>query len=128
MRIRFVAVTTLLLVSCASPQQRAYKTALKDYQRANQATIEFAKAQAKQLVAATRSFHDTLNRWPKTFDDLASFAVANRLSFDPYAFNDITFAELADGSLQIHYDVNCVRFDTPKYKFSQSGTANVKAK
>ncbi len=126
---RFVAAATLLLVlGCASPREKAYKTALKDYQRANQATVEYARAQAKQLAAAVRTFHASLNRWPKTFDELALFAVQNRLAFDPYAFNDVTFAKLADGSLQIHYYVNCARFDTPQYKFSQSGSINVKAK
>jgi hypothetical protein len=126
---RLIATATLLLVlGCASPREKAYKTALKDYQRANKATIEYARAQAKQLATAARTFHASLNRWPSTFNELASFAVQNRLTFDPYALNDIMIAELPDGSAQIHYDVNCARFDTPEYKFSQSGSINVKAK
>jgi hypothetical protein len=126
---RLVATAILLLVlGCASPREKAYKAALKDYQRANQATIEYARAQAKQLATTARTFHAALNRWPKTFDELASFAVQNRLAFDPYAFNDVTFAELPNESVQIHYDVNCARFDTPQYKFSQSSSINVKAK
>jgi hypothetical protein len=129
MSSRLVATATFLLVlGCASPREKAYKTALRDYQRANQGTIEYARAQAKQLVAAVRTFHTSVNRWPKTYNELASFAIENRLAFDPYAFNDVTFAELPDGSLQIHYDVNCARFDTPEYKFSQSSSVNVKAK
>jgi hypothetical protein len=124
----FAAATLLLVLGCASPREKAYKNALKDYQRANKATIEYARAQAKQLASAARTFYTSLNRWPKTFNELASFAIQNRLAFDPYAFNDVTFAELSDGSVQIHYDVNCARFDTPQYKFSQSGSINVKAK
>jgi hypothetical protein len=126
---RFVAMTMLLLaIGCASPREKAYKRALKDYQLRNRATVEFAHTQAKQLVAAAQAFHSAVSRWPQTFDELASFAVQSRLAFDPLSFNDITFAELPDGSLQIHYDVNCSRFDTPEYKFSQSGSVNVKAK
>ena len=129
MRGRFVALVILLFVaSCASPREKAYRRALKDYQHRNQATVEFAHAQAKQLVATAQAFHSAVNRWPQTFDELALFAVQNRLAFDPYAFNDVTLAELSDGTLQIHYDVNCARFDTPEYKFSQSGAVNVKAK
>ena len=124
---RLVALVILLFtVGCASPREKAYKHALKDYQNRNQATVEFAHAQAKQLVAAARSFHSAVNRWPQTLSELASFAVQSRLAFDPLAFNDVTFAELPDGSLQIHYDVNCSSFDTPQYKFSQSGSINVK--
>ena len=124
---RCIAVIALaLIVGCASPRERAYKLALQDYQRGNQATVEFARAQARQLVAAAKSFRSTMNRWPQTFNELASFAIQNRLSFDPYSFNDTMFAELPDGSLQIHYTVNCSRFDTPQYKFSQSGSVNVK--
>lgn len=126
---RLVALVILLFAAgCASPREKAYKRAMNDYQRTSQATVEFARAHAKQLVAAAQSFHSTANRWPETFNELALFAVQNRLAFDPLAFNDVTFAELADGSLQIHYDVNCARFDTPQCKFSQSGSVNVKVK
>ena len=129
MRSRPVAAATLLLVlGCASPREKAYKAALKDYQRANQATIEYARAQAKQLATTARTFHASLNRWPKNFNEFVLFAVQNRLAFDPYAFNDVTFAELPDESVQIHYEVNCARFDTPQYKFSQSGSVNVRGK
>lgn len=121
-------LTLMLFAGCASPREKAYKHALNDYQRTNQATVEFARAQAKQLVAAARSFHSTVNRWPQTFNELVSFAVQSRLALDPFAFKNVTFAELPDGSLQIHYDVNCARFDTPQYKFSQSGSVNVKVK
>jgi hypothetical protein len=121
-------LTLMLFAGCASPREKAYKRALNDHQRINQATVEFARAQAKQLVAAAQSFHSAINRWPQTFNELVSFAVQNRLTFDPFAFNDVTFADLPDGSLQIHYDVNCARFDTPQYKFSQSGSVNVKVK
>ena len=120
-------MVALCVFGCASPQEKAYRAELKDYQRNHQAAIEFARTQTKQLVAASRSFHDSFHRWPKTFDELASFAVQNRLAFDPYAFNDLTLAELTDGSLQIHYDVNCSRFAAPQEPLSQSGSVNVKA-
>jgi hypothetical protein len=128
-RGRFVATAFLLLVAgCASPREKAYKAALNDYKRANQTTVEFARAQVKQLAIAAQSYRSTFGRWPETFNELASFAVPNKLALDPLAFNDVTFATLSDGSLQVRYDVNCARFNTPQYKFNQSGPDNVKAK
>ena len=129
MRCRFVAIAILLLIAgCASPREKAFKAALNDYKRANQTTVEFARAQVKQLVTATQAFHSAVGRWPQTFDELVPFAAQNKLALDLFAFNDVTFAALSDDSLQIHYDVNCARFNTPQYKFTQSGSVNVKAK
>ena len=126
---RFAAVTMLLLVvACASPREKAFKATLKDYQRANRAAVEFARVQVQQLVAATEAFHSAVDRWPQSFDELVQFTFANKLTLDPLAFNDVTFAVFLDGSAQIHYDVNCARFDTPQYKFTQSGSVNVKAR
>lgn len=127
MRAGFVAIMLLVLAAgCASPREKTFKTALKDYKRANQATVEFARAQVKQLVTVTRTFRSAFDRWPQTFDELLSFASSNKLALDPFAFNDVTFAVLADGTVQIHYDVNCARFNTPQYKFTQTGSVNEK--
>ena len=129
MRTRSVAFGTLLLVAaCASPREKAYKAALKDYQRANQATVEYARTQAKQLAAVTQTFQAAVGRWPQTFEELLQFALQNKLALDPLAFNEVVFATLSDNSVQIHYDINCSRFDTPQYKFTQTGSMNVKAK
>ncbi len=126
---RLVAIVTLLFVAaCASPREKVFKAALNDYKRANQATVEFTRAQVKQLVAATQAFHSARDRGPQSFDELVQFALPNKLALDPFAFNDVTFAALPDGSVQMHYDVNCARFDTPQYKFTQSGSVNVKVK
>ena len=121
-------VSLLFAAACASPREKALKTTLKDYQRANQATVEFARAQVKQLVAVTQTFQAAFERWPQTFEELVQFAWQDKLAFDPFAFNDAMFAALPDGSVQIHYDVNCARFDTPQYKFTQSGSVNAKVK
>ena len=128
MRVRLVAIATLLAISCASPREKAYKAAMKDYQRANQATVQYARTQVKQLVVATQSFRTALSRWPQNYNELVTFAVENQLVFNPYAFNEVSFAMLPNASAQIRYDVNCAGFDTPQYKFSQSGTINVKAR
>ena len=129
MRGRSAWFATLLFVAaCASPRERAFKAALKDYNRINRAAVEFARAQAKQLVAATQTFQAARERWPQTFEDLVQFAFSNRLTLDPSAFNDVTFAALPDNSVQVYYDINCARFDTPPYKFTQSGSVNVKAR
>ena len=48
---QFVATATfLLLVGCASPRERAHKTALKDYQRTG---IETLAGESKRTVEAT---------------------------------------------------------------------------
>jgi hypothetical protein len=118
----------VLVAGCASPREKAFKAALKDYKRANQATVEFARAQIKQLIATMQAFRSAFDRWPQTFNELVGFALQNKLALDVFAFNDATFAALPDGSVQVHYDVNCARFDTPQYKFTQTGSVNVKAR
>ena len=114
------------MTACASPRERELKAALQDYQRANQATVVFARTQVKQLVAATQAFRAAVARWPRSFEELAQFAQGTNRALDPLAFNDAVFATLPDGSVQVHYDVNCARFDTPQYKFTQTGSVNVK--
>jgi len=118
----------LFVAACASPREKAFKAALKDYNRINRDAAEFARAQENKLVAATQTFQATHERWPQTFEELAQFAFSKELPLDPLAFNDVTFAALPDNSVQVHYDVNCARFDTPQYKFTQSGSVNVKVK
>ena len=127
-RATVVALILLLVASCASPRERALKAALNDYKRANQASVQFARTHVKQLVAATQMFHAARERWPQTFEELVQFALQSQLSFDPLAFDDVTFAALPDGSVQVRYDVNCSRFDRPPYKVTQSGSVNVKGK
>jgi hypothetical protein len=128
-RGRLVALGVLLLAAaCASPREREIKAAQKDYQRRNRVTAEFARAQVKQLAAATQTFHAAFNRWPQTFEELMQFVLENKIALDPMAFNDVTFATLSDNSVQIHYDVNCARFNAPPYKFVQTGSLNVKAR
>jgi len=129
MRGRVLVIAALVFAgACASPREKVLKAALNDYQRTNHAAVAFARAQVKQLVAATLSFRSSLGRWPQTFNELVEFAMPNRLALDPLAFNDVTFAALPDGTVQLHYDVSCARFDTPQYKFTQSGSVNVKTK
>jgi hypothetical protein len=123
-----VALILLLVASCASPREKALRSALKDYNRANRAAVEFARVQVNQLVAVTHSFQAAAGRWPQTYAELAQFALQNTPDFDPLVFSDVTFADLPDGSLQIHYDVNCSRFDTDQYKFTQSGSVNVRGR
>ena len=118
----------LLLTACASPREKAFKAALKDYQRASQAAASFADKQVNQLTSAMRAFRDASGRWPLTVQELVQFSVETKTAFDPLAFNDVTFAALPDGSLQVHYDVDCSRFATDQYTFNHSGSVNVKMK
>lgn len=117
---------TLLTICCASPQQRAMKLALRDYRRAGAASAAYARQQLNRLAAAAKAFHATHNRWPATLMELGRFAALHGLDFDPFAFNAVTLAVLPDGSLQAHYDVNCSAYDTPQYKFAQTGSINIR--
>jgi hypothetical protein len=125
---RFIGLWLLILTACASPREKAYRAATADYQRMNAAVVEFARANVKQLVAATKVFHSSTGRWPQTFAEFADFAFDNRVAVDVTAFNDLTFATLDDGSVQIHYDVNCSRFSDPQYHFTRTGSVNVTAR
>jgi hypothetical protein len=122
------AITLLIATACASPREKAYQQAVKDYQRSEADVAAFARANVKELVAATRTFRTSVGRWPQTFTEFGRFVFANNVPLDLSAFNDVTFAALADGSVQIHYDVNCSRFSNKQYQFTQTGTVNVKAK
>jgi hypothetical protein len=126
-RLVLVGLLALNLVACASPREKAYRSALNDYKHKNAVVVEFAHAKVKQLVAATKAFQASVGHWPETLKELAGFAFANGVPFDPVDFNDVTFAAMDDGSVQIHYDVNCSRFSTPQYSFNQNGTVNVNA-
>lgn len=130
MRVKFlwVGLPFLMIVSCASPRERAYNAAMNDYRHTEAAVVDFARANVKQLVAATKAFHSSVGRWPQSFPELTSFALGPNAPLDPTAFNDVTFAVLADGTVQMHYDVNCVRFSNARYQFAQTGSVNVKPK
>jgi hypothetical protein len=116
------------LVACASPREKAYRSTLNEYKRKNAVVVDFARAKVKQLVTATKAFQVSVGHWPQAFSQLAEFAFNNSLPLDPTDFNGITFAALEDGSVQVRYDINCARFNTPQYSFTQTGTVNVKAK
>jgi|SRR5579859_1669358 len=124
----FLGLSLLIVTACASPRERAYNAALDDYKRANAEVADFARANVKQLVAATKAFHSSTGRWPQAFAELIDFGLSNKLPLDALAFNDATFAALGDGTVQVHYDVNCVRFNNAQYQFTQTGSVNVKAK
>lgn len=129
MRARWVLVGLLALnlVACASPREKAYRSALNDYKHKNAVVVDFARVKVKQLVTATKAFQLSVGRWPQTLKELAEFAFANGVPFDPNDFNDVIFAALEDGTVQIRYDINCSHFNTPQYSFTQTGTVNVKA-
>jgi hypothetical protein len=86
------------------------------------------QCEAAQLVAATKTFHSSVGRWPQTYQEFGSFVLSKNMPLDLAAFNDVTFAALEDGSVQIHYDVNCSRFSDKEYQFTQTGSVNAKAK
>lgn len=122
------AITVLIATACASPRERAYQQAVRDYKRSEANAAAFARANVKQLVAATKTFHSSVGRWPQTYQEFGSFVLSKNMPLDLAAFNDVTFAALEDGSVQIHYDVNCSRFSDKEYQFTQTGSVNAKAK
>ena len=121
-------LSLVAVVACASPRERAYHEAVNDYKRSEAAAVEFTRANVKQLVAATKAFHVSAGRWPRTLIELSDFALENHVPLDFPAFTEVTFAAMDDGSVQAHYDVNCDRFKNGQYQFSQTGSVNVKAR
>jgi hypothetical protein len=130
MRVRalLVGLLAMNLVACASPREKAYQSAVNDYKRKSVIVVNFARIKVQQLVTATKTFQTSVGHWPQTFNELVGFVFANNIPLDPTDFNDVTFATLDDGSVQVHYDVNCSRFNTPQYTFTQDGTVNVNIK
>jgi len=127
-KLLLAGLSLLVVVACASPRERAYKAAVNDYKR-NQADVaEYTRAEVKQLVAATKAYRASVGHWPRTLIELSDFAFDNHVPLDFPAFNEVTFAVLDDGSVQVHYDVNCDRFKHGQYEFSQAGSVNVKAR
>jgi hypothetical protein len=125
----FLLVLSLLITfACASPQQKAYQAAVRDYNRSQANVVAFTQANVKQLITATKAFRSKVGRWPETYQDFGNYAVANNLPLDLTAFNDVTFAVLGDGNLRVHYDVNCSRFSTRQYQFVQTGIVTLKAR
>jgi hypothetical protein len=127
-RLVLVGLLAVNLIACASPREKAYQSAVGDYNRKNKAVADFARAKVKQLVTATKAFQASAGHWPQTLTELARFAFANNVPLDPTDFNDVTFATMDDGSVQVRYDVNCSGFNTPQYSFTQTGTVNVKGR
>ena len=127
-KLLLAGLSVLMVVACATPQERAYETAVNDYKRQQAYVAEYTRANVKQLVGATKTFHVSVGRWPRTLIELSDFALDNHVPLTYPAFNEVTFAVLDDGSVQVHYEVNCDRFKHGQYEFSQTGSVNVKAK
>jgi hypothetical protein len=128
MRVKSFSLGLLLLAlaACASPREKAYQQAVSDYKHNEAEVIAYAKAQEQQLISTTQYFHTVARRWPRTFQEFGRFVNDTRDPLDLTAFNDLTFATLRDRSVQIHYDINCSRFNSKEHQFTQSGTVNVK--
>lgn len=118
----------LLVTACASPREKAYQAAVRDYNRSQTEVVAFTQANVKQLIAATKTFRSSVGRWPQTYQEFGNYAAANNLPLALTAFNNVTFAAMGDGSLQVHYDVNCTRFNHQQYQFVQTGTVTLKAR
>jgi hypothetical protein len=123
-----VALSLPIVLACASPCERAYKAAANDYRRRNAVVVDFARANVTQLVAATKAFHSSAGRWPRTFIELSDFAFDKHAPLNFPAFNEVTFAALDDGSVQVHYEVNCDQFKSAQYQFTQTGSVNIKSR
>ncbi len=126
---RSVPILALLLVitlGCASPQQRAMKQALRDFDAASADCTAYAKKHADQLAAVTKAFYSSQRRWPATVRELARFAAESNLKFDGWVFINITFASIPDGTLAISYDVDCSSFNFGNYKFAKHGLIELK--
>jgi hypothetical protein len=127
-RLVLVILVTLNLVSCASPREKTYQSALNDYNHKNAVVVDYARGKVKQLVTATKAYQASAGYWPQTFTELVGFVFANNVPLDPTDFNDVAFAMLNDGTVQVRYDINCSRFNTSQYSFTQTGAVNVKVK
>jgi hypothetical protein len=121
-------LSLMAVVACATPRERAYNAAVNDYKRNQTDVTAFTRSEAGQLVAATKAFRAASGRWPRTLIELSDFAFDNHVALDFPAFNEVTFAAMDDGSVQVHYEVNCDRFKHGQYEFSQAGSVNVKAR
>ena len=127
-KLLLAGLSLLIVAACASPRERAYNAVVNDYKRKQADVTEYTRANVKELVAATKAYRAKVGRWPGTLAELSDFAFDNHMALDFPAFNEVTFAALDDGSVQVHYEVNCDRFKHGPYQFSQAGSANVKAK
>ena len=121
-------VLVLIVGACATPRERAYQAAVNGYKLEQADVTEYTRAEVKQLVAATKAYRAKVGSWPRTLAEVNDFAVDNHGRLDFSAFNEATFAGLDDGSVQVHYEVNCDRFRHGEYQFSQAGSVNVKAR
>jgi len=115
-----------MLFGCASsPREKAYEAAEQDYKRNEQEVAAYARAKVNLLTAAVKMFRSSTGRWPQTYQEFGGYVLANNLPRDLLEFNDVGFATLKDGSLQLRYDVNCSGFNTKQYQFTETGTVNV---
>ena len=127
-KLLLTGLSLLIVAACASPRERAYKATVNDYKRSQADVTEFTRTNAKQLVAVTKAYRASVGHWPRTLIELSDFAFDKHVPLDFSAFNEVTFAVLDDGGVQVHYEVNCDRFKHGQYEFSQAGSVNVKVR
>jgi hypothetical protein len=124
----WVLVLIVLLATvagCGSPQEKAYKRAMRDYQRGSKEARAYAQEQETQLFTVARAFRKSSGRWPYSAAELGFFADKERLKFNEYAFKRMTFATMPDGSAQVSYEVDCSRFDTHQYTYRMPGNVRI---
>ena len=127
-KLLLAGLSLLMVAACATPRERAYQAVVNDYKRKQADVTDYMRAEVKQLVAATKAYRASVGRWPRTLIELSDFAFDKHVPLDFSAFNEVTFAVLDDGGVQVHYEVNCDRFIHGQYEFSQAGSVNVKSR
>jgi len=120
-----LAVTGLFLAGCATPQEKAMRRTMRDYQRTGQAAHAYAAEQEKLMVNAARAFHRNNGRWPFSSDELTGFANEHQLDFSGFAFLRLTFAVMPDGSAQVSYEVDATRFNTHEFRYQLPGSVRI---
>ncbi len=128
-RAGMVLMATMMILTtmagCASLRQKQFKRARRDYERASVPVRKYADEQAQRLTLTTRKFHEVNRRWPYSLNELAAFAAARELDFNPFAFTRMTIALMPDGAAQIQYEVDCARFNTMQYRFRMPGNLHL---
>lgn len=76
-----VGLALLVVAACASPREKAYQQAVRDYKRKEADAAAYARASVKQLVTATRTFRSSIGRWPQTYVEFGRFVLANGVSW-----------------------------------------------
>jgi hypothetical protein len=111
----------VLLAGCASPQEKAMKKTMRDYERNGKAAKAYAKEQETHMVTAARAFYQSERRWPYSADELGAYASKHRLKFNAFAFLRLTFAAMKDGDAQVNYEVDAARFNTHEFTYRLPG-------